>query len=69
MTDYNQFYNDDGSLITSAHDPSPPLSCSKNKNMSQFIKHLKELRHLTKLAADDGFCLDELIDAVKELEK
>lgn len=45
----------------------PRVSCSHNSDMIKFVKHLKNVRTALKAAADDGFCLDEVIDGLKEL--
>lgn len=42
-------------------------SCSHNSDLVKFTQHLKEMRKLLKAAADDGFCLDEIIDGLKVL--
>lgn len=42
-------------------------TCSENSNLVQYTKHLKAVRTALKAAAADGFCLDEIIDGLKEL--
>lgn len=36
--------------------------------MGTFLKHCKALRAVMKAASDEGFCLDELMQGVRELE-
>jgi hypothetical protein len=74
MTDYGQFYDGDGKLLKldSHKEAGIPAkksatnkskSCSTNPSLVKFVKHVDALRAVLKSASDDGFCLDELIEA------
>lgn len=45
----------------------PKVTCSANSDLVKFAKHLKNVRAALKDAANDGFCLDEIMDGLKEL--
>ena len=45
----------------------PKVSCSANSDLVKYTKHLKSVRTALKAAAADGFCLDEIMDGLKEL--
>ena len=82
MTDYGQFF-ENGILQTSQErrkkdkdaqqqyeeDKKAIKSCNTTVGrMGLFIRHCKALQDVMKSASDEGFCLDELIQGVKELE-
>jgi hypothetical protein len=46
----------------------PRKTCSANSDLIKFVKHMKTVRTALKAAADDGFCLDEILDGLKELD-
>ncbi len=41
--------------------------CSSNSDLIKFIKHVKNVKAALKQADADGFCLDEIMDGLKEL--
>lgn len=47
--------------------PKVKNSCSANSDLVKYTKHLKSVRTALKAAAADGFCLDEIMDGLKEL--
>lgn len=83
MTDYGQFFTEEfleeqkQRYIQKKHKESDKqLADNRTKScnttvgrMGLFLKHCKFLSNTMKAASDDGFCLDELIQGVKELEK
>ncbi len=42
-------------------------TCSDNSDLLKYIKHLKSMKKTLKAAEADGFCLDEILDGLKEL--
>jgi len=42
--------------------------CSTSNNFGLFIQHLTNLRQVLKSAEKDGFCLDELLNSLKDFE-
>lgn len=42
-------------------------TCSANSDLIKYTKHLKSVRQALKAAEADGFCLDEIMDGLKEL--
>lgn len=82
MTDYGQFF-ENGILQTSEErrkngkdaqkqyeeDKKAIKSCHTTVGrMGLFLRHCKSLQIVMKAASNEGFCLDELIQGVKELE-
>jgi hypothetical protein len=45
-----------------------PERCSTSNNFGLFIQHLTALRQVLKSAEKDGFCLDELLNSLKDFE-
>lgn len=69
MTDYGQFYDEQGRLKSDDEQPKSQKKarCSTNKSLQTLIKYAVKLNKLRKEAADAGICLDELEDVAKEL--
>ncbi len=42
-------------------------TCSDNSDLIKYIKHLKSMKKALKAAEADGFCLDEILDGLGEL--
>ncbi len=63
VTDY-------GSIIYDDEEDAPPSKrCSTANDFGKFIGHVANLRQVLKSAEKDGFCLDELLNALPALEK
>lgn len=42
-------------------------TCSDNSDLIKYLKHLKSMKKALKAAEADGFCLDEILDGLREL--
>lgn len=66
MTDYNEFTKwaeqEEEILAKSKR-------CSTSNHFGMFMKHLVNLRHVLKSAEKDGYCLDELVNSLKDFEE
>lgn len=76
MTDYGQFYDDNGNLKKyEAPNEAPKVKPTWSKKKSKCsgvsvvttVKYAKKLNALRKEASDAGVCLDELEATAKEL--
>lgn len=47
--------------------PKAKATCSANSDLVKYAKHLNAMKKALKAAEADGFCLDEIIDGLKEL--
>jgi hypothetical protein len=69
MTDYSQFYNDNGNVksgtLTIKKEVTSTKRCSTNTNLSKLVEYAKKLNSLYKEVSANDICLDELHEMAK----
>lgn len=69
MTDYGSMRDEEVESIPDPRSLPKGQRCSTSNHFGKFINHLVALKLTLKAAEADGFCLDELLNALKDFDR